>query len=794
MIFVDDSNQLFHLQTANSSYIIAIAESGHPINLHYGARISHRPTLRNLYQRHQQLGSSTAYSTETGTLSLEALRLEAPCYGKGDYREPLLHIEYADGSRCSDFLFEGYQLNSSKPQLTGLPATHGHDNQSGEQAVNSLTLTLLEPVKQLRLKLHYTLFERSDVITRSLELINDSQQSVTIERVFSSSLDLTDANYELLHLTGKWINECQLTRHPLAKGIFQIDSKKGVSGANHNPFLCLARPTTDELNGECYGFGLIYSGNHHCSVEVSPHGQPRVQLGISDFDFRWPLAAGERFTAPEVVHTYSQRGLNGMSQSFHRLIQHNLIDANWADKPRPIQCNNWEATYFDFDQRKLLKLAATAAKLGVELFVLDDGWFGKRDSDASSLGDFDDHPTKLPKGIAGLSRKVKQLGLQFGIWVEPEMVSTDSQLYQQHPEWAVQLPDRPPSLGRNQLLLDMANPAVVEHLFTQLSGVFSRAKVDYVKWDHNRNLSDIFSTRLSRAQQGGFAHRYVLGLYQLLQQLKQAFPEILFESCSSGGNRFDMGMLYFMPQTWTSDNTDAVERMRIQYGSSMLYPPSCMSCHVSGRPSHQVLRNTPIETRFNVAAFGNLGYQLDLTQLTQFEQKAVNQQIAWYKRHRQLLQFGRFYRLQSPFDNNRMLWVVVSEDRQQALLGYYQILQQSSPDLEQIRLPQLNPDACYQVVNRPQFQNIRQFGNLINKHLPIDLKDRGLIHSLLVNHYMQLVNEERWQLYGDELAAFGLPLKSQFMGTEMTDAIRHIGDFGSRIYHFALTAETAAHS
>ena len=787
MIFIDQKNKLFHLQTKNTSYIIAIAETGHPVNLHYGKKITHRATtLSSLKQHHMQLGSSTAYSPETGHLSLEALRLEAPCYGKGDYREPVLHVAYADdGSRTSDFIYEGYLLNDIKPELDGLPATHGKDNHNDDEAANSITLILKEPVKNQLLKLHYAVFKQSDVITRSMELVNQSEQAVTIERAFSANLDLPDSNYELIHLTGKWINECQIKRHPIAKGMFHIDSKKGVSGANHNPFLCLARPDTGEMSGECYGFGLVYSGNHHCGVEVSPHSQPRVQLGISAFDFCWQLAPGEHFNTPEAVFTYSANGLNGMSQNFHRLIQHNLIDPNWQNRTRPIQCNNWEATYFDFDQGKLMKLAKTARDLGVELFVLDDGWFGKRDNDASSLGDFHDHPSKLPNGIAGLSKKIKKLGLQFGIWVEPEMVSTDSKLYQQHPEWAVQQPGRSVSYGRNQLVLDMANPAVIDYLFEQLSSVFSRAAVDYVKWDHNRNFSDIYSAYLDKDAQNSFSHRYVLGLYQLLGRLKKAFPDILFESCCSGGNRFDMGMLYYMPQTWTSDNTDAVERMRIQYGTSLLYPPSTMSCHVSGRPSHQVLRNTPIETRFNVAAFGNLGYQTDITQLTKYEQKAVKQQIAWYKQHRQLLQFGRFYRLQSPFEHNRMIWVVVSEDKQEALLGYYQMLQETSPALEQIRLPLLTADQCYQIENRPQFQNIRQFGNLINEHLPINLNDRGVIHSVLVNHYMQLITSEKWQMYGDELSAFGLPLKPQFMGTEMTDEIRFIGDFGSRIYHFS---------
>ena len=781
MIFYNSATNEFHLQTQSSSYILKIAESGHLINLHYGDKLTQRTNFSALDQRFNvKLGSTTDYSPELGSLTLETLRLEVPCYGKGDYREPSLHIRYDDGSSTSDFIYKSHQLEKHKPTLQGLPQSH---SPTSSNEFVALTIILLEPIKNIELHLHYAVFEQANIISRSAEIVNCSEQQITIDRALSACVDFSDANFDLIHLQGKWTKEAQITRQKITKGVFQIDSKKGVSGANHNPFLCLARPDCQENSGECYGFGLVYSGNHQCSIEVSPYDLTRVMLGINPFDFNWQLQSNENLALPEVLMTYSKLGLNGMSQQFHHLVQHHLIPSQWQNSPRPIQVNNWEATYFDFNSRKLIAIASKAKDLGIEMFVLDDGWFGHRDNDQSSLGDFCDNVKKLPKGIAHISQKIKKLGLKFGLWVEPEMISIDSELYREHPEWAVKLADRNPSLGRNQLVLDMANPAVIEYLFTQLSHLFTRADVDYIKWDHNRNFSDIFSNYLNKEQQAGFAHRYVLGLYQLLEKLTSAFPNILFESCSSGGNRFDLGMLCYMPQTWTSDNTDALERMRIQYGTSLLYPPSTMSAHVSGRPSHQVLRNTPIETRFNVAAFGNLGYQLDITKLTSFESKAVKEQIEFYKSHRKLLQYGQFIRLQSPFEQNHMLWMVINEDKTEAILGYYQQQQTSNPNLEMPRLNMLNPDLEYRIESRPQYINIRTFGDLVNEQLPISIKDRGIVHGVIANHYMHRVTPESYQLYGDQLAAVGLPLKTQFVGTEMTDQVRYIGDIGSRLYY-----------
>ena len=587
----------------------------------------------------------------------------------------------------------------------------------------------------------------------------------------------------MISLDGKWIKERHISRRRLTEGVLSIDSKKGVSSSNHNPFICLSRPGTSEISGECYGFALIYSGNHRALAERSPMNFTRVQMGINPFDFSWRLEPGSVFQAPEAVLTFSDRGFNGMSGNIHSLVNNNIVNPEWQFRERPVLINNWEATYFGFDERKLLKLAGEAVKLGIELFVLDDGWFGKRDDDHSSLGDWYEDKKKLPGGLERLGKKIHALGLQFGLWVEPEMVNEDSELYRSHPDWAISIPGREPSEGRNQLMLDMANPEVVEYLYETLSALFKRADLQYVKWDHNRNISDMYSNALPADRQKEQSHRHVLGLYSLLQRLKDDFPEILFESCSSGGNRFDLGMLYYMPQTWTSDNTDAGERIDIQYGTSMAYPPSTMGAHVSASPSHQVLRNTPVETRFNVAAFGLLGYELDLTKLSNFDLKVIAKQVSFYKEHRRLFQFGRFYRLKSPFEVNNPMWMVVSEDQSEALLGYYQKLQKPNPGFEQLRLYGLDPDSIYKLETRLQYFNIKVFGELVNHVSPVYIKADSVVQTLVSNNYMLEADVESIEAFGDELMYAGFRPNHQFTGSGYTEKTRLIGDFGSRLYY-----------
>lgn len=777
MILINPENREFHLQTKNSSYIMKVAKSGHLLNLYYGKRIKHKPDFRSLEQSFGiAVGNATTYNPDDPSFDLDTQRLEFPTFGKGDYREAIAHFVFDDGSRISDFHYHSHQVMDEKPELEGLPHTFG-------TGLATLTITLYDPVIDVYVELYYTIFEAVDCIARSLKLVNGNKTKVWIDKLMSFNLDFCGAEFEVISLEGKWIKERHINRRKLNKGIFMIDSKRGVSSANHNPFLCLTAEGAGEYHGDCYGFGLVYSGNHQGIVEVNAHDFTRVQMGINPFDFDWTLNYGESFQTPEVIMTYSASGLNSMSQNFHRLIQNHLIDPLWQYKERPIVINNWEATYFKFDEAKLIKLAKAAKELGIELFVLDDGWFGNRNDDTTSLGDWYENIKKLPNGLEGLSRKIKEIGLDFGLWVEPEMVSVDSELYRKHPDWVIQYPHRPPSFGRNQLILDLANPAVTDYLFDTLKDIFTRAKVSYVKWDMNRNFSDHYSKNLPKESQRELHHRYILGLYRLLDRLKKEFPHILFESCSSGGNRFDLGMLYYMPQTWTSDNTDAVERLSIQYGTSLIYPPSTMCAHVNGSISHQVLRVTPVETRFNTAAFGLLGFSLDVTKLSNFDKNAIKAQIQFYKEHRKLLQFGDFYRLKSPFDSNNCIWMVVSPGKDEAILGYYQKMQQPNPGLEIIPLRGLDEESLYQLNNRPQYLNIRIFGELINDYIPFKIKEGGIIHNIISDNYMFELEKEQVECYGDEFMNAGFRPKAQFNGMGYNEQIRYIGDFGSRLYY-----------
>ena len=778
MINITERNE-FHLSTDNTSYIFRVLESGHLGNLHYGKKIKPKDNYDSLYRNLSlSCGSSTDYSRETAHFSLDTTRLEAPGYGKGDYREPSIELLFSDGTRTCDFLYESHNVFAGEPVLDELP--HAFMNKDD---VETLEVKLKDKIAGAGLTLFYTVFAERDVITRSARIDNLGEDRFDVKRLMSFSLDFDDSDFELISLDGKWISERHINRRPLSEGVFSIDSKKGVSSANHNPFICLNRPKTGENSGDCYGFALIYSGNHKALAEVSPMSLTRVQMGINPFDFNWRLEPGKSFQSPEAVLTFSDSGFNGMSANLHSLVNNNIVNPEWQYRERPVLINNWEATYFGFDEKKLLKLADEAVKLGIELFVLDDGWFGKRDDDRSSLGDWYEDKKKLPGGLERISKKIHALGLQFGLWFEPEMVNEDSELYRKHPEWAIRAPGRQPSEGRFQLMLDMANPEVVEYLYETLSRLFKRTDLQYVKWDHNRNISDLYSNALPVEQQQEQAHRYVLGLYSLLQRLKDEFPGILFESCSSGGNRFDLGMLYYMPQTWTSDDTDAVERMDIQYGTSMAYPPSTMGAHVSAAPSHQVLRNTPVETRFNVAAFGLLGYELDLTKLSNFDRKVITRQVEYYKEHRKLFQFGRFYRMKSPFESNNPMWMVVSEDRSEAMLGYYQKLQKPNPGFEQLRLVGLEPDVMYKLETRLQYFNIRAFGELVNHVSPINIKADGVIQTVVSNNYMLEAEVESIKAGGDELMYAGFRPMHQFMGTGYTEQTRLIGDFGSRVYY-----------
>ena len=560
-----------------------------------------------------------------------------------------------------------------------------------------------------------------------------------------------------------------------------VGSVRGESSHQEHPFIALLSADATQDAGEVYGMHFVYSGNFLAQAELSQFDSIRMTMGIHPENFVWKLEQGESFAAPEVVMTYSAEGLGGMTRHYHDMYRNHLIRGEYRDKKRPILINNWEATYFDFNTEKLLKIAEQASKLGIEMLVMDDGWFGHRNDDSTSLGDWKVNEQKLPGGLKPLVDQVNALGMKFGIWFEPEMISPDSDLYREHPDWAIAIPGRAGSLCRNQYVLDLCRAEVQDYIIANVNATLASAPIDYVKWDMNRHISDNYSPAL--AEQGRFSHSYILGLYRVLQSIVEQNPDALFEGCSSGGNRFDLGILCYMPQIWTSDDTDAYERQLIQAGTSYGYPPSVMGCHVSASPNHQTARTSPIESRFNVAAFGVLGYELDLGRLTPAEQKAVAAQIAYYKAHRRLFQYGRFLRLCPPFGKNKCEWMMLAPDGSEAVVGEYLRLLRPNAEKPPLRLAGLAQDALYELEVRPQVVDVRTFGSLINQILPVKVNAGGHLMHAVADRYMMPCETERYAAYGDLLMYAGIRQKQAFTGTGYNENVRLMPDFSSRVYY-----------
>lgn len=693
-IFFDETKGLFHLQSRNTSYMIQLVR-GYAAHAYFGAKLRQDSNLDELLTFKERASFSPNPLPDDKTISLDTLPQEYPQYGTGDFRSPAYQVRLANGARATELSYKSHRIIPGKPALEGLPSVYVERESEAE----TLELELFDAVSGLTVYLCYTVFEDFDAIARSARFRNDSGEAIQIERALSASVDFADASYDALYLSGAWARERHVQRRRLAPGLTGISSRRGASSHQQNPFLALLRPEADERQGEVYGFSLIYSGNFTAEAEVEQFGTTRVSLGINPFEFNWKLAPGETFQTPEAVLVYSSEGLGGMSRTFHRLYRTRLCRGQFRDQERPILVNNWEATYFDFNADKIEAIAKAGSELGIELFVLDDGWFGHRDSDNSSLGDWYEDRRKLPQGLGDLARRVKETGLQFGLWVEPEMVSPDSELYRAHPDWCLHVPGRRRTEARDQLVLDMSREDVRQYLYERLSDIFSSVPVSYVKWDMNRNMTEVGSAASPAERQGEIAHRYILGLYELLERLTSEFPHILFESCSGGGGRFDPGMLYYMPQTWTSDDTDAVERLKIQYGTSIVYPVSTMGAHVSAVPNHQVERTTSLKFRGDVAMSGNFGYELDLTKFTDEEKEIAKAQIAIYKEIRGLVQQGELYRLKSPFEGGETAWMFVSPDKNEALLFYFRVLAEPNGPLRSVKLEGLDPAKDYAVVD-----------------------------------------------------------------------------------------------
>lgn len=691
-VFFNNENKEFHLQGKNVSYIFNILRNNQLGHIYYGKKLRHRDSFNHLYREEYRDNGTSVFEGDQ-TFSLDTLKQEFPAYGTTDFREPAYQILQENGSRITNFEYQQHKIYKGKPSLEGLPATYVED----ENEATTLEITLYDEVIDAELVLLYTVYEDLNVITRSAKFYNNGKEKLNLTRALSANVDFFDNDFEMVHLSGSWSRERHVKTRKLEQGIQSISSARGTSSAHQNPFMAVKRPDANEYQGEVYGFSLVYSGNFLAQVEVDHYDVTRVQMGINPFDFNWLLESGGTFQTPEAVMVYSDEGLNGMSQTYHKLYRTRLARGTWRDKPRPILTNNWEGTYFDFDEDKILSLAKDSKKLGIELFVLDDGWFGKRDDDTTSLGDWFVDTRKLPNGITGLANKVTELGLEFGLWFEPEMISKVSELYKKHPDWLIQVPNRRLSHGRNQFILDFSKKEVVDYIYEMMAKTLHDAPISYVKWDMNRYMTEIGSNQLPAERQSEVAHRYILGVYDLYERLITEFPEILFESCASGGSRFDPGMLYYAPQAWTSDDTDAIERLKIQYGTSFVYPLSSIGAHVSAVPNHQVGRMTSLDTRGNVAYFGDFGYELDVTTMTEDEKEIVKTQVAFYKENRELIQKGTFYRMQSPFEGNVTSWMVVSDDQSEAFVGRYQVLGVPNPGHSRLLLAGLKEDYEYEV-------------------------------------------------------------------------------------------------
>lgn len=689
-ITVLPKERIFKIDTANSSYVLAVQGNEQLLHLYYGARLDDG-RLTYLAPQCDRASFWAIQADAPDGFSADTAPLECSGAGGADLRLPSIAVTSADGDNVCDLRYDSYELLPGKPDLPGLPHVYLNPGDEAE----TLRLTLRDGKTGLCVDLYYTAYAFSEAISRWTVVRNEGAQALTLTRVMSASLAFPGMDYDFIHLHGAWAREFHMERSPIPHGEMAISSFRGASSHLHNPFAALVSKDAAETQGEVYGLSLIYSGNFRIETEVDAFDALRLNAGINDRGFAWQLCPGQSFCAPEAVLVYSGAGLSEMSKTYHHLYRRNLARGKYRDRPRPILLNSWEGVYMDFDAEKLLAMARSAAELGIEMFVLDDGWFGARDNDRCALGDWVVNEKKLGCTLKELSERIEALGLSFGLWFEPEMVSPDSDLYRAHPDWALAVPGRAPSLGRHQLILDMTRKDVQDYVVEAVSAVLRSAKISYVKWDMNRNMAEVGSSSLPPERQGEVFHRYILGVYSVMERITSAFPDVLFESCSGGGGRFDAGLLYYMPQNWTSDDSDAIERLTIQHGCSLVYPPSAMTCHVSAVPNHQVGRVTPLFTRGAVAMLGSFGYELDMSRMTEEEKSEVRAQVAEYKRCREIVLRGDLYRLLDPVCGNAAAFLQVSDDKSLAILTYVRKLAEPNAPLRRLRLRGLDPSARY---------------------------------------------------------------------------------------------------
>lgn len=694
-IKVSENGRLFTLQTKDSSYQMFADDKNVLLHLYYGEKIGEENLSGLIFCTDMGFAGNPEEAGPNRKYSLDTLPQEIPGSGVGDFRDDMIEIRHADGSFAADFRFDSYEILDHSYAIPGMPALYDTEEEKGE----TLVITMTEKASDIVLKLFYGVFENENVITRAARLENHGETAIELEKMLSFSMDLMYENYEMIYFSGRHAMERTAERIPVQHAKVEIGSTRGTSSHHYNPAVILCEEGAGETHGSCIGACLVYSGNFVAAAQKDQKNQTRFQMGIHPTNFCFHLEKGEAFDTPQAILSYSGTGLTKLSQQYHEIIREHICRGAYKHAKRPILINNWEATYFDFNEEKILKIAEQAQKLGIEMLVLDDGWFGKREDDNSGLGDWFVNEKKMNGSMAQLAEKIHKMGMKFGLWFEPEMVNKDSNLYREHPDWILSTPGRHISHGRNQYILDFSRAEVVDAIYGQMEKILEDAPISYIKWDMNRCMSEVYSHTASAADQGKVMHQYILGVYRLYEKLTGRFPEILFESCASGGSRFDPGLLYYAPQAWTSDDTDAVERCKIQYGTSLVYPVSSMGSHVSAVPNHQVLRNTSLKMRADVAYFGTFGYELNPNSLTEAEREAIKKQTAFMKEHRSLIQYGTFYRLQSPFAGNEMAWMVVSEDKKEAIVGWYRFLEPINIGYRSVRLQGLDPKLPYQISN-----------------------------------------------------------------------------------------------
>lgn len=772
---ISEENKVFRLTTAHTDYWFRVTGFGHPEHIYYGPRIrGERDIDALLLKRSAVIGSSIVYDESDELYCLDQMCLEWSGNGCGDYRYSPQELRMPDTGYVQDFVYHKHLIVDGCVKMETLPGAYGEESWSCQ----TLILTLKDRKLKVYLKLFFTVFEDTDVITRRAVLINKEEAPLCIRRLLSMMIDLPNRNFRMMTLEGGWAKEAHLCTHELSGGIHVNSSSTGSSSNRRNPAYLLAEEGAGQDSGYVYGFNLVYSGNHFSFTEVSAYGMVRTGIGIAPHCLDWELKCNDRFETPEACMTFSNKGFNGMSRQFAGFVREHIVRGAWKRRLRPVVFNSWEGYFFDFDERKLLRAAGECKRLGAELFVLDDGWFGERNSDRAGLGDYRVNTKKLPNGLSGLIQKIRGMGLGFGLWFEPEMVNEDSDLYRTHPEYVVRMPGRKPVKGRNQLVLDLCNPKVRDYIVENVSRILDENKITYVKWDMNRHIAEGYSPVLEN--QGEFYHRYVMGLYDVLGRIFGPRPRILVESCSSGGNRFDLGMLCYSQQIWASDNTDPVERLRIQEGLSYFYPLSAISAHVSQAPHQQTLRNTQLSTRFNVAAFGCLGYELELKYLTNKEREEIREQIAFYKENRKLFQYGIFSRVPS-YKDNKVLWQCVEPSGNRAVSGFFQTLAQTSEGYDALCVTGLKEDTLYRVTTREQFLYIRRFGGLMKHVLPVALNPEGMVLRT-ANKYYTLKDCQETYLADGQMLQSGVLLNNQFMGSYYNNHTRLLGDYGSNLY------------